>query len=124
MQLAGSSTWLEGIRRVVLSTDERHWSNSLGMWLALNALDAVTTWLCLSAGMCEANPLLGLISRAGGDSTMLVGKMLLAVLVGLVVWRVGTCSVRGLLNLGMSIVLIINCFFAWKVFWLLNASAW
>jgi len=98
-----------GAGRLVLSPNERHWTNSLSMWLVLNALDSLVTWHTLSLGGFEANPALRLASYAHGDAIMLAVKMALALLIGLLVWKRGSPRLRGTLNLGMSLVIIANC---------------
>jgi hypothetical protein len=101
--------WGAGAGRLVLSPRERHWTNSLTLWLVLNAFDSAVTWYTLSLGGYEANPVLRLASYAHGDAVMLAVKMALALLIGLLVWRRGSRRLRGTLNLGMSLVVIANC---------------
>jgi hypothetical protein len=111
-------TWGTGAGRFVLSPRERHWTNSLALWLVLNALDSIVTWYTLSLGGHEANPALRLASYAHGDVIMLAVKMALALLIGLLVWRRGSRRLRGTLNLGMSLVVIANCTMVLQPIWL------
>lgn len=101
--------WGAGAGRLLLSPRDRHWTNSLPLWLALNALDSMVTWYTLSLGGYEANPVLRLAGHTHGDAAMLAVKMSLALLIGLLVWRRGSRRLRGTLNLGMSLVIIANC---------------
>lgn len=110
-------TWGAGAGRFVLSPRERHWTNSLPLWLTLNALDSMITWYTLSLGGYEANPVLRLVGYAHGDAIMLAVKMSLALLIGLLVWRRGSRRLRGTLNLGMTLVIIANCAMLLQPIW-------
>ncbi len=112
--------WSAATERITLSSRARHWTNSLALWLALNALDSMTTWQALSLGGYEANPTLGLAADTYGDAPMLAGKMALALLIGILVWMRGPCRLKGLLNLGMALVIITNCLLLLRPMWLVN----
>jgi len=126
---ASSSPWSQRLRvwgvaaeRLVFSLDERHWTNSLALWVSLNALDSALTWQTVSLGGYEANPFLKLATQSYGDAFMLVMKMALALLFGVLVWRIGSRRFRSVLNLGMSLVVITNCIFLCRPMWLLHLA--
>ena len=112
----------DGAERLVFSSGDRHWTNSFMLWISLNVVDAAITWQCLSIGGYEANPFLRLAALTHGDGLMLVGKLVLALLIGALVWRRGTRRLKGFLNLGMTLVLIANCVLICKWLWSLNLS--
>ncbi len=112
--------WSAATEKIMLSPRAEHWTNSLTLWMALNALDSMTTWQALSLGGYEANPTLGLAAATYGDVPMLAGKMALALLIGILVWMRGPRRVKGLLNLGMTLVIITNCLLLLRPMWLVN----
>ena len=110
------------VRWLIISADEAHWSNSFGAWLALNAIDTFVTWLCLSKGMLEANLFPKLAMVTYGRDFMMAAKMGLALLIGILVWKRSPSVFRGILNLGMAIILIVNCIFVGEQLWFLNLA--
>jgi len=112
--------WRDAAERLVFSLDDRHWTNSITIWILLNALDTTITWLCLSLGMSEVNPFLKVAAQTHGDGFMLFGKMALASLIGVLVWRRGTHRLKGGLNLGMALIVITNCLFVGRTLWSLS----
>jgi len=119
-KLSQSGAWRDAAERLVFSLDDRHWTNSITIWILLNALDVAITWLCLSLGMSEANPFLKVAAQTHGEVFMLFGKMALASLIGVLVWRRGTRRLKGGLNLGMALVVITNCLFVGRTLWSLS----
>jgi hypothetical protein len=75
------------------------------------------TWLCLNRGMHEANPFLKMAIAIHGVYIMLIVKIILALLVGLLVWRRGPPHMKSALNLCICVVLITNCVLVWRPFW-------
>jgi len=115
--------WIDSARRLFSSADKAHWSNSLGAWLALNALDTLVTGLCLSRGMREANLFPHLAIETYGTGFMIAAKMGLALLVGILIWKLGPLHLRASLNVGMSLILIVNCILVGGPLWSLNLVA-
>ena len=118
-RLVQLGAWRDAAERLVFSSNDRHWSNSITIWILLNALDTAITWECLLIGMREANPFLGLAAQTHGEGFMLLGKMVLALLLGVLVWRHGTRRLKGMLNLGMALVVITNCLLVGRALWML-----
>ena len=116
------SYWGLTAERLLFSLDRSHWTNSFALWVMLNGADALLTWQCMSIGGHELNPFLGLAMQTHGDVAMLFGKMALAVLFGALVWRWGSRRLKSTLNLGMNVVVIVNCLFLLKPMWLLYMS--
>ena len=113
-------SWSGVAERPVFSRDDRHWSNSIALWMSLNALDATITWLCLSLGMSEANQFLSIAAQTYGEGFMLITKMSLALLLGILVWRRGIRRMKGGLNLFMALIVILNCLLVWRPLWSLT----
>lgn len=114
------NSWRDVIERLVFSLDDRHWSNSITVWISLNALDTAISWLGLSLGMSEANRFLHLAAQTYGVGFMLIAKMSLALLLGILVWKRGSRRMKGSLNLGMASIVIVNCLLMWRPLWLLT----
>ncbi|MFC1848558.1 DUF5658 family protein [Chloroflexota bacterium] len=108
--------------RVLFARDRSHWTNSFVLWVTLNGVDSLLTWQHMSIGGHELNPFLGLAIQTYGEGAMLIGKMALAVLFGTLVWRWGSHRLKSTLNLGMNVVVIVNCLFLLKPMWLLHMS--
>lgn len=114
--------WRAVAKRRVFGSKEGHWSSSLTVWLILNCLDAAITWLCLSEGMTEANPFLTLAIQTGGLSFMIAVKTSLALLLGILIWKRGNHLLNNALNVGMTLIVILNCLLVAIPFWSLNIS--
>ena len=107
------------VERLILSPDERHWTYSFAMWILLNFMDAAVTWNSLSLGASEVGPFLRFASQTHGDIWMLLIKMGLALLFGILIWSKGSRRLKGILNIGMSLIVIVNCvFLCWLIWWL------
>lgn len=100
-----ASPWMKRL----FSLDDNHWTNSFTLWMSLNIADMAITWLCLSLGMSEANPFLDMAIETHGVGSMPVVKISLALMIGLIVWRRGSLRMKGALNLGITLVLIVTC---------------
>lgn len=122
-ELLGLGSWKDGVERWVFPLEDEHWGSSITVWLLLNILDTGTTWLCLSLGMSEANPFLGLAAQTYSDGFMLLAKMSLALLLGILVWGRGGRRMKAGLNLGMALVVIANCVLVGRPLWLLGLAA-
>jgi hypothetical protein len=107
--------------RNAVPSREGSWVNSFRLWISLNAVDAIVTSLCLSLGMSEANPFLRIAAVTHGTAPMLGLKMLLALLIGVLVWKRGSRRMRTALNIGMALILIANCILVCKPLWSMNA---
>ena len=104
--------------RYLFALDAAHWTNSFSLWIVLNCVDSAITWQILSLGGREINPFLNLIAQIYGDGGMLAGKMALAVLLGILVWRKGSRRMKSALNLGINLVVIVNCALLFRPMWL------
>lgn len=114
--------WRDVVKKRVFDSKEGHWSSSLTVWLILNCLDAAITWLCLSEGMTEANPFLTLAIQTGGLRFMIAAKISLALLFGILIWGRGRHFLKSGLNLGMALIVIVNCLLVAGPYWSLNLS--
>ena len=80
----------------------------LGYWIGLQAADAALTLLGLDLGAIEANVLLNMVAEHLGYLNTLVGKVLLAALLGSIVsWR-GRRHMLSIMNYSMLCVVIFN----------------
>ena len=122
-RLVQLGAWRDAAERLVFYSNAYHWSNSITLWILLNALDTAITWLCLSLGMSEENPFLEVAAQTHGEGFMLSGKMILALLIGVLLWRRGTRRMKGGLNLGMTLIVIMNCLLVGGPLWSLNYLA-
>ena len=113
-------TWGQRVERLIFSKDERHWTNSFVLWISLNFMDAAITWYSLSLGAYEVGPFLRFAAQTHGDIWMLLIKMALALLFGILVWSKGSRRLKGILNTGMSLVVIVNCVFVCRMIWWLE----
>ena len=114
--------WRDVAKRRVFSSKEGHWSSSLTVWLILNCIDAAITWLCLSEGMTEANPFLILAIQTGGLRFMIAVKISLALLIGILIWKRGNHLLNNALNVGMTLIVILDCLQVAIPFWSINLS--
>ncbi|UCC59751.1 MAG: hypothetical protein JSV02_08385 [Dehalococcoidia bacterium] len=112
--------WGLPAEKYLFSLDETHWTNSFALWIVLNSVDSAITWRILSLGGSEVNPFLSLAAQTYGYDYMLAGKMMLAVLLGMLVWRKGSRRLKSTLNLGINLVVIINCCLLFQPMWLLH----
>ena len=65
----------------------RDWSFSLHVFLYLQVLDVVTTWLGFRMGLAEASPFVRLLMRSGTLAGVLGSKALALLLGAFCVWR-------------------------------------
>ena len=78
------------------------------VWLALNALDMLTTHVALQLGAVEANPIVaGLIARSGEAVTYSL-KLLLVLAVAALLYKTRRLLLFNWLNLGMGLVIVSN----------------
>jgi hypothetical protein len=63
------------------------WSLNLQLFLYLQALDALTTWLGLKVGLAEASPFIQLLMHLGPLTGLLASKAVAVLLGGFCVWR-------------------------------------
>jgi hypothetical protein len=63
------------------------WSFSLHVFLYLQVLDALTTWLGFRVGLAEASPFVRLLMHTGPLSGVLASKAVALLLGGVCVWR-------------------------------------
>ena len=63
------------------------WSLNLQLFLYLQGLDALTTWLGFRVGLAEASPFIQLLMHMGPMSGLLASKVIAILLGGFCVWR-------------------------------------
>ena len=63
------------------------WSFSLHVFLYLQVLDAVTTWLGFRMGLAEASPFVRLLMHSGPLAGVLASKVVALLLGAMCVWR-------------------------------------
>jgi hypothetical protein len=63
------------------------WSLNLQLFLYLQALDALTTWLGFKVGLAEASPFIQLLMHLGPLTGLLASKAVAVLLGGFCVWR-------------------------------------
>ena len=63
------------------------WSFSLHVFLYLQVLDAVTTWLGLRVGLAEASPFVRLLMHSGPLAGVLASKAVALLLGAICVWN-------------------------------------
>jgi len=71
--------------RILAEPDD--WSLNLQVFLYLQVLDALTTWLGFRVGLSEASPFIQLLMHVGPLAGLLVSKIVAFVLGGYCVWR-------------------------------------
>ena len=81
---------------------------ALGIWIALNGLDASLTWLSLQLGAVEVNPLLSTLVQTVGAEMAMTTKLAAAAAVGGLMWQSSRWRRWGLLNWGMASVVAWN----------------
>ena len=80
----------------------------LRVWIGLNALDAILTWIAFAMGAAEGNALLSSLASFKGPERMLFAKFFLAILVGSIMWRKQKWQLWPYLNWGMVGVVVWN----------------
>src|SRR5437870_4234957 len=70
-----------------ISTTSKDWTLSVQVFLYLQVLDALTTWLGFRAGLSEASPFIQLLMHFGPLTGLLGSKLLACALGGFCVWR-------------------------------------
>jgi hypothetical protein len=80
----------------------------LRVWIGLNALDAILTWISFAMGAAEGNILLSSLASFKGPERMLFAKFFLAILMGSIIWRRQKWNLWPWLNWGMVGVVIWN----------------
>ena len=65
----------------------RDWSFSLHVFLYLQVLDVLTTWLGFRLGLAEASPFVRLLMHSGPLTGVLASKVVALGLGGVCVWR-------------------------------------
>jgi hypothetical protein len=80
----------------------------LRVWIGLNTLDAILTWIAFAMGAAEGNALLSSLAAFKGPERMLIAKVFLAILVGSIIWRKQKWHLWPWLNWGMVGVVVWN----------------
>lgn len=70
-----------------VSAARKDWTLSVEVFLYLQVLDALTTWLGFRAGLSEASPFIQLLMRFGPLAGLLASKFVACLLGGFCVWR-------------------------------------
>ena len=86
----------------------RHGLLALSVWVILNMADAFITWRSFGIGAVEFNPLLLTLQNAAGPQLMLLGKAILAVSAGVLLWWWGRKRVLRAVNWLMTGVVTYN----------------
>jgi len=120
--LINLSSWGYRAERFLLSRNSRHWTNSLALWITVNVVDSAITWISLSLGSYEAGPFLRFAAQNYGNDSVILVKMVLALLIGILVWKNGSYRLKGFLNLGMTAIALVNCIFLCRLMWMHNFS--
>ena len=120
--LINLQSWGFRAGRLFLPSERDHWTYSFALSICLNTVDSAITWISLSLGAYEAGPFLRFAANTYGDDHMIAVKMLLALLLGILVWRKGSHRLKGILNLGMATIGIVNCVFLCRMLWMHNYS--
>jgi uncharacterized protein DUF5658 len=82
------------------------WSLSLQLFLCLQVLDILTTWLGFRLGLHEASPFIQVLMRMGPMAGLLASKAVALSLGGLCIWRQR-----------LRVILWINYWYAALVIW-------
>lgn len=80
-----------------MATAPNDWSLSLQIFLYLQVLDALTTWMGFRIGLSEASPFIRVLMHMGPLTGLFASKLVAFVLGGYCVWR-GRFNLIGLLN--------------------------
>ena len=80
----------------------------LMVWVAINLMDAALTMSHIAWGGLEGNPLHASVQASLGAGTMVAAKMTGALIIGLVLARLGRYDYLSLANAGMAIVVLYN----------------
>ena len=91
---------------------DRHVPAILGVWLGLNALDALLTLYLLGVGGIEANPMLSAMQSEMGAVGMLLTKFGLAGFAGISLIAKGRPALLNLANKLMGVVVVYNAVIA------------
>ncbi len=80
----------------------------LRLWMGVNALDLLLTFLLFGVGGVEGNPMLALALAYGGTGGLLALKLGLALAAGLVISRMGRLALLGVASRLMGLVVVYN----------------
>ena len=89
------------------SIAETDWSSSLQLFLYLQVLDTLTTWLGFRLGLAEASPFIQFLMQMGPIAGVLGSKVVAMVLGGFCVWR-GRYQVIHIINYWYAALVIWN----------------
>ena len=78
------------------------------LWVAINLMDGALTLSHIAWGGLEGNPLHASVQASLGTGSMVAAKMTGAMVVGLVLARMGRYDYLSLANAGMAIVVLYN----------------
>ncbi|KKM07486.1 hypothetical protein LCGC14_1733430 [marine sediment metagenome] len=80
----------------------------LKLFLASNVFDSTSTWAALMLGSVEGNPIVGYLMSLVGVVPALAVKMLLVVLVGVILWRLGLVRFLKVPTYALFVIAILN----------------
>jgi hypothetical protein len=80
----------------------------LSAWIALNAFDALLTWIGVGRGAVESSPHLGALAAVLGMEAMLLLKLTAAATVGGILWKRKALRIFHGVNVLMALVVINN----------------
>ena len=89
------------------SVSETDWSSSLQLFLYLQVLDTLTTWLGFRMGLTEASPFIQFLMHMGPVVGLLGSKVVAMLLGGYCVWR-GRYQVIHVINYWYAALVIWN----------------
>jgi hypothetical protein len=70
-----------------VSTTSKDWTLSVQVFLYLQVLDTLTTWLGFRLGLSEASPFIQFLMHFGPLPGLLASKLVACLLAGFCVWR-------------------------------------
>ena len=80
----------------------------LRVWIGLNTLDAILTWIAFAMGAVEGNTFLTALADFKGPERLLIANVFLAILFGSIIWRKQKWHLWPWLNWGMVGVVVWN----------------
>lgn len=80
----------------------------LSYWIGLHAADTALTLLGLDLGAIEGNPLLNMVAEHIGYLSTLLGKVLVAGVIGFIVWRLRKRHMLAVMNYAMVCTVVFN----------------